>query len=147
MEFYQKLNFIKNYLIILILGLCLNGDPKSAADNGMIHVLTEDMSVRPTYNYGKVLILTLAVRVGTPPATTWGTNTATIDGITYTIQGGTTLGDFASDTGTVFACPDPVTTGLPLTPGAGYEWRSFILNSSEGLGTKGFLRAMVVEAP
>ena len=116
-----------------------NGNPKSAAANGMIHALTETSA---DHNYQKVLVLTIAVRTGGTNLD-WADNIATIDGITYTIEGGTTLGDFSPGDGKIFTCAAPITTGLSADPGTGYEWRSFILNSSEGLGTKGFLRAMV----
>jgi len=94
-----------------------------------------------------VLVLTIAVRLdtGTPQDWTDHNNTGTVDGITYTIEGGTSLGDLRSDPSWVSACAAPITTGLSSTPGSGYEWRSFILESSVGLGTKGFLRAKVVQ--
>ena len=66
-----------------------------------------------------------------------GNPTATQDGVTYTIQGGADL-DF---TGTV-SVVDPVTAGLDPAP-AGYEYRTFSLDGSDGLGGKGFMRVAI----
>jgi len=107
----------------------------SAADNGMIHVGTENS----TFYGGKVLVLTVAVRAGTPAE--WTDNTATIDGLTYTIEGGTTLDNFNSS-GTIVG-PFDNNTYAPDISTQGYEWRRFVLTGSVGLGSKGFLRARV----
>ena len=91
---------------------------------------------------GKVLILTIAVRVGTDGFTgspAVASNAA--DGIQYTVMGGIDLNDW---TGVIYCPTDPITTGdMPSTPGEGYEYRSFILDSSNGLPGKGFLRVKV----
>ena len=91
---------------------------------------------------GKVLILTIAVRVGTDGFTgspAVASNAA--DGIQYTVMGGIDLNGW---TGVIYCPTDPITTGdMPATPGEGYEYRSFILDSSNGLPGKGFLRVKV----
>ena len=114
-----------------------NGNPMSAASTGMVYSSTEASG---TYGDQKVLVLTIAVRAGTEDPH-WTNNTATIDGITYTIEGGTTLGDFSSDVSRV----EPFDTNayVPASPDTGYEWRRFMLTGSANLYTKGFLRAKV----
>jgi autotransporter-associated beta strand protein len=116
-----------------------NGDPLSGSDNGKVYMLTEDSDFDGDAT--KELILTVAVRspgtagfTGSPPSA----NNAT-DGITYSIEGSLNLANFTTSVNVV---PTAVTTGLPAA-GAGYEYRSFSLNGSNGLPGKGFLRAKV----
>jgi len=115
-----------------------NGDPLNAADAGHVHVLSADSGVGAG---ARELILTIAVRAGTPAFSGTPSPAASNDGITYVIEGGTTLGDFAA---TVNVMPTPVTTGLPPA-GSGYEYRSFSLAGSNGLAGAGFLRARVTQ--
>lgn len=110
------------------------GQPLSAASRSLVAVTTADTDA----NGRKELILTLAVRAG---AAFTGTAppTATVDGVTYAIQGGTDLAAFAT---AVEAMAAPVVpASLPATPPAGYEYRSFRLSGSDGLAGRGFLRA------
>jgi T5SS/PEP-CTERM-associated repeat protein/autotransporter-associated beta strand protein len=121
------------------LEFALGGNPDDAGDTARIHVLTEDGSDAGT---AKELLLTIAVRdgLGVDPVfvpAAGGNPTATQDGVTYTIQGGADL-DF---TGTV-SVVDPVTAGLDPAP-AGYEYRTFSLDGSDGLGGKGFMRVAI----
>jgi hypothetical protein len=67
--------------------------------------------------------------------------TATVDGITYTIEGGTNLQSFD---GAVSEVIPALGSG---TPASGYVFKTFRLNSSSGLSGKGFLRAGVATAP
>jgi len=90
----------------------------------------------------KALILTIAVRAGTPAPWSPTSNTATIDGVKYTIEGGTDM----SFGGSIWSNETPVTTGLPAAP-AGYEYRSFALVDSENLPGKGLMRVKVEPAP
>ena len=83
----------------------------------------------------KELLLTIAVRSGTPAFSGSPSPTATQDGYTYTIQGSTTLGSFATAAVPVAT----VSTGLPAVP-TGYEYRTFSLTGSNGTPTRGFLR-------
>ena len=114
-----------------------NGNPLSGSDNGKIFVLNEDSDADSL----KELILTVAVRSGTPAFSGSPSPTATqaADGITYTIEGSLDLAGFPTIVGVVTT---PVITGLPPA-GAGYEYRSFSLSGSNGLPGKGFLRAKV----
>jgi fibronectin-binding autotransporter adhesin len=119
----------------------LNGDPLSGADNGKVFGLTEDSDFDG--NTDKELILTVAVRTGTP-AFTGSPSPASVhptDGITYTIEGSLNLAGFPTAVNVV---PTAVITGMPAA-GAGYEYRSFSLGGSNGLPEKGFLRAKVSE--
>lgn len=116
-----------------------NGDPLNAADGGHVHVLTTDGGVGAGAT--RELVLTIAVRAGTPAFSGTPSPAASNDGITYAIEGGTTLGDLSA---TVNVMTTPVTTGLPPA-GSGYEYRSFSLAGSNGLVGTGFLRARVTQ--
>lgn len=111
------------------------GNPLSGADNAKSYGFTADSSDAGS---DKDLILTIAVRAGTPAFTGSPTPTATFDGLTYSIEGSLDLNGFPSAVSAV----DPVTPGLP-TLDSGYVYRSFILDASNGLPGKGFLRAKV----
>jgi fibronectin-binding autotransporter adhesin len=117
-----------------------NGDPLSGSDNGKVFVLTEDSDF-DVETANKELLLTVAVRTGTTTFSGTPSPTATqaADGITYSIEGSLDLAGFLT---TVNVVPTPVTTDLPPA-GAGYEYRTFSLEGSNGLPGKGFLRAKV----
>jgi autotransporter-associated beta strand protein len=112
-----------------------NGNPLSGSDNGIVRHLIADSSDVGTDNE---LILTIAVRSGTPAFIGTPSPAATHDGVIYAIQGSTNLSGFTAGVSVV----DPITTGLPDLTGSGYEYRSFSLNGSNGLAGKGFLRAV-----
>ncbi|MCU0796674.1 MAG: hypothetical protein MUF31_12165 [Akkermansiaceae bacterium] len=121
------------------LEFALGGNPTNAGDMARIHLLTEDSNDGGS---AKELLLTIAVRqgAGSDPVfapVSGGNPTATQDGVTYVIQGGADL----AFTGTVSAV-DPVTTGLGPAP-AGYVYRTFSLDGSNGLPGKGFMRVVV----
>jgi autotransporter-associated beta strand protein len=111
-----------------------SGEPLAGSDLGKVFVLTADNDT------SRKLILTLAVRAGTPAFSADDSPTASHDGITYTIQGSTTLDNSTK----VNVLASPVSTGLPAA-GDGYEYRSFSLDGSNGLTEKGFLRAKVTK--
>ena len=46
-------------------------------------------------------------------------------------------------TGAVSVVTPPVTTGLPVSPPAGYVYRTFSLDGTDGLPGNGFLRVDV----
>ena len=124
------------------LEFALGGAPDDGADNAKVYHLAEDSGDAGT---AKELLMTIAVRNGGDGAglnpvftpVTGGNPASTQDGMTYTIQGGTDL----TFSGTVSVVA-PVTTGLPAAP-AGYEYRTFSLEGSDGLPSKGFLRVNV----
>lgn len=116
----------------------LGGDPTSGSDNARIFSLMSDSSADE--DAVNELLLTIAVRSGTPAFLGTPSPSATKDGFTYTIEGSTTLGTFM-ETAT------PVTVVVPPspndTPPTGYEYRTFSLSGSNGLSDKGFLRVKV----
>ena len=116
-----------------------NGDPLNGGDSGQVHVLTTSQTQAGT-DPG-TLVLTIAVRAGTPDFSGAPSPAATHDGITYTIEGASTLSAFGA---TVNVLATPVTSGLPPA-GTGYEYRSFSLAGSIGLAGSGFLRARVTQ--
>jgi hypothetical protein len=65
---------------------------------------------------------------------------ASFNGYTYKVTGGTDFGAFDSAVSIV----TPLTTDLPQAP-AGYEYRTFRLDISDGLQARGFLRVDVSE--
>jgi autotransporter-associated beta strand protein len=127
-----------------------NGDPLDGSDNGLIAGLVQDASAPA----GNELTLVVAVRDG---ATFTGSgtpvvqsNTTQVDGLTYTIQGTLDLATIpGSDVSHVGGPSDtaPAATGLPNLTGTDWEYHTFKLDASEGLGSKGFLRAKVADTP
>lgn len=126
-----------------ILEFALGGAPNSGSNNAKVYSLQADGSVDGDTN--KELLLTIAVRSGTPAFTpaTGGSPTATRDGAVYAIQGSLNLSGFA--TGVTVVAPVPPASN-PDAP-AGYEYRTFSLDGSNNLTGKGFLRATVNQAP
>jgi T5SS/PEP-CTERM-associated repeat protein/autotransporter-associated beta strand protein len=125
------------------LEFALGGSPVSGSDNAKIFQLAEDSSDGGT---NKELLMTIAVRSGTPAfsPTNGGLPTASLsDGYypaTYTIQGSPDLSSFTGTVSVVTAVAPPAPNA---TAPAGYEWRTFSLEGSDGLPTKGFLRVNV----
>jgi hypothetical protein len=117
----------------------LGGDPDEVSGRGRVHILTSSSGGGAV---AKSLLLTIAVRAGTPAFTGSPSPAATLDGITYTIQGGSSIGSFTSPVSEVA----PVTTGLPAAP-AGYEYRTFRLAEADGLPARGFLRVGITALP
>jgi autotransporter-associated beta strand protein len=115
-----------------------DGAPDDGADHAKVYVFTADSDFDGDSD--KELILTAAIRTSTPAFGNGSptTSTSTTDGITYSIEGSTTLVDFLES---VNAVPTAITTGLPAPSGADYSYRSFRLGGSNGLPGKGFLRA------
>jgi autotransporter-associated beta strand protein len=118
-----------------LIEFAFDGDPLSGSDNAKVFVFTADSS---DVAAGADLVITVAVRETAPAFSGTPSPGATIDGITYSIEGSLDLSDFTHAVIPVA----PVTTDLP-TPGADYEYRSFILDGSDGLPSAGFLRAKV----
>lgn len=120
----------------------LGGNPSQGGDRSKVFSLVADSNDAGT---ARELLLTIAVRAGNDGAggnpifsPTSGAPTATIDGITYTIQGSTDLLNFDSPVSVV----GTITTGLPTVP-TGYEYRTFRLNASDGLPSRGFMRVQI----
>ena len=114
----------------------LGGIPNSGGGRPRVHSLVADSSA--DVDTTSELLMTIAVRIGTPPFTGSPSPSAMQDGCTYTVQGTGTLGTFSS----VATPVTPVSTGLPSAP-AGYEYRTFSLSGSNGTSTRGFLRVSI----
>lgn len=121
-----------------LIEFALNGNPANAADNGAIASLVQDSSAPA----GNELTLIAAVRDGA----TFTAGTATIDGITYSVEGSLDLafpGSAVSSTGPADTAPPAA--GLPDLTGTAWEYHTFKLDASEGLTNKGFLRLKVTQ--
>jgi hypothetical protein len=116
-----------------------HGNPLGGSDSGFHRAATEDTAADA--DTLKELTLTLAVRngSGSPIFTASPSPTASVDGITYTIEGSPDL-EFPGGVVTETAAPN----GLAALP-AGWEYRRFRLNGSNGLAGTGFLRAKVTQ--
>jgi len=114
----------------------LGGNPASGADGPKVYAITADGSDEGT---ARELLLTIAVRNGTPAFDGSPSPMATTAGFTYTIEGSFDLADFSRPVSVV----SPVTTDLPDVP-EGYEYRTFSLNGTDGLASpRGFMRVQV----
>jgi hypothetical protein len=122
-----------------------NGIPvNGGANRGASASLIQDSSAPA----GSELTLIVAVRDGaTFAAGAAGVQTATVDGITYTIEGSLDLA-FPGSTVMHSAGPSdtaPAAANLPDLTGTAWEYHTFKLDASEGLTGKGFLRAQVTQ--
>ncbi len=115
-----------------------DGDPLNGSDNMKVFARTEDSDIDGDAT--KELVLTVAVRAGTPAFSGTTPPTASHEGITYEIEASGTQPGFTALTAAHVV--GPLTSGLPV-PGAGYEYRSFSLDGSNGLPGTGFFRAKV----
>ena len=121
-----------------------NGNPLSGSDNGMMAGLVQNASAPA----GNELTLVVAVRDGATFADAGSpvVQTATKDGVVYTIEGTLDLVTIPGSDVSHAAGPSdtaPLATGLPDLTGSAWEYHTFKLDASEGLGAKGFLRAKV----
>lgn len=112
-----------------------NGDPLGGSDPGFRLAAVEDTDGDTL----KELTLTLAIRngSGSPVFSIAPSPTASVDGVTYTIEGSLDL-TFPNSPVSETAPP----SGLPALP-AGWEYRRFRLDASEDSAARGFLRARV----
>ncbi len=113
----------------------LGGTPNNGSSNAKIYPLTLDSDDVGTDNE---MLLTIAVRSGTPTFAGSPSPTAAQEGFTSTVQGSLGLTGFSAPVSVVA----PVTAGLPTAP-AGYEYRTFSLDGSNGLTSRGFLRVQI----
>lgn len=123
----------------------LNGNPANGSNNGLTAVLIQDASAPA----GNELTLVAAVRDGAVfAAGPDGVQTATLDGVVYTVEGSLAL-TFPDSAVSVGGASDtaPAATGLPSLASSAWEYRTFKLDASEGLASKGFLRVKAEVAP
>lgn len=107
------------------------GSPVSATDNGQQQLHTVDANADTLRDFTQ----TVEVRSGATFTPSGNKLTATVDGITYTIEGSLDLVTFESPVSEVTP-----TLGIG-TPKAGYVFKTFRLNAGNGLTGKGFIRA------
>jgi hypothetical protein len=107
------------------------GSPVSAFDNGQQQIHTVDANADTLRDFTQ----TVEVRSGATFTPSGNKLTATVDGITYTIEGSLDLVTFES----------PVSEVTPTlgtgSPKSGYVFKTFRLNAGNGLSGKGFIRA------
>jgi autotransporter-associated beta strand protein len=125
-----------------------NGDPLDPSDNGMIAGFVQDTDTPADTDE---LTLIVAVRNGA----TFSSNgspavqTATVDGVVYTIEGSLDLATIPGSAVSHASGPSntaPAGSGLTVDLGtSGWKYHTFKLDASEGLPDKGFLRAKVSE--
>lgn len=123
-----------------ILEFALKGVPHDGSKNGLLAVNQADTDA----DSSKEVTLTIAVRSGAS-FTGSPSPAATVDGVTYQIQGSLDLGNFTAPVTRAATALAPAVTGLPVITGSGWEYQTFTLTASEGLPNKGFLRAKVSE--
>lgn len=128
-----------------------NGDPLRSSNNGQVGFLIQDASAPA----GNEFTLIVAVRDGASFASS-GTSpnvvqTASVDGVTYTIQGSLNLATIPGANVSSVGVPSdtaPAATGLPSLAGTDWEYRTFKIDASESLAApRGFMRAAVSETP
>jgi|GEM_PF-1322482 len=112
-----------------------DGDPLDGARKGRVHALTVDTDE----DLLREFVLSVAVRSGTPVFAGTPSPSASHEGLSITVSGSANLVDGSV---AVEGLPTAVTPGLE-PPGVGYEYRSFRLVGSNGLGGRGFLRVGV----
>jgi autotransporter-associated beta strand protein len=118
------------------LEFALGGNPSSGSNGPKVYSLQADGSLDPDSD--KEMLLTIAVRSGTPAFAGATSPTATKDGYTYTIQGSVDLLNFGTT-----VSPVNVVAPVGISAPTGYEYRTFSLNGSNNLTGKGFLRVKV----
>jgi hypothetical protein len=112
-----------------------NGDPNSGSDNGPIQSAYADSNA----NANKDLTITIPVRTGATFGPAGATQTAEVEGLTYTVEGSLNLTAF--DSAVEFV--SKTASGDP-----DWELHTFRLTASDAPGNaKGFLRATVVKTP
>ena len=117
----------------------LNNNPRSPGISGKVRTRLQPV------DGGNALVLTLPVR-GTPEFTGNPWKTATIDGVTYMIEGSNGLSEFDQIVSEIPASA----AGMPL-PDTGWNYRSFrlggVIGGSTPRGPSGYLRVRMAEAP
>ncbi|RYD64760.1 MAG: choice-of-anchor D domain-containing protein [Verrucomicrobiaceae bacterium] len=109
--------------------------PLSASSRSLVAALTADT----TSDSQKELLLTVAVRSGASFNAS-ASPSATVDGVVYQLQGSASLTAFDQTVEGPLATP-VIPSSLPASPPAGYEYKTFRLAGSNGLPSRGFLRA------
>jgi hyaluronate lyase len=126
-----------------LLEFAINGNPGDGSSRGCIASSIQDSSLP----VGNELTHIVAIRNGAVfAAGSNGERIATVDGITYTVEGSLDLSfptAVVSSTGPTGTAP--AATGLPVLTGSDWRYHTFKLDASEGLNGKGFLRLKVTQ--
>lgn len=127
------------------LEFALKGNPTSSANTGLVAVITQDTDAPADT---KELTLVAAVRRGITFASGAGNSQqGSKDGVTYNVQGSLALTTWDSAVSAISTGENTV-PGSILTEdltGTDWQYRTFVLDASEGLVAKGFLRIKVSE--
>ena len=118
------------------LEFALGGAPDSGSNNAKIFTFAADSD--GDADTTRELLMTIAVRTGSPAFTGTPAPSSTFEGFTVRAEGGSDLTAFPTAVNPVGV----VSTGLPAAP-SGYEYRTFSLSGSNGLTGRGFIRAKV----
>jgi autotransporter-associated beta strand protein len=125
----------------------LNGNPADGSANGLTASLLQDT----TAPAGKELTYIVATRDGAVFSSgAGGVQSATVsaDAVSYKVEGSLDLVFPGSAVSQVSVSNTaPAATGLPDLTGTAWEYHTFRLDASEGLGGKGFLRVVIQQAP
>ena len=116
-------------------------NPLSSSSTSLAGVVTADT----TSDTQNELLITVAVRNGASFGST-PSPSATVDGVTYSIQGSIALTAFDQVVEGPIAS-SVIPANLPAIAPSGYEYLTFRLAGSNGLPSRGFLRAVASEAP
>ncbi len=121
--------------LINLAEFALDGNPVSGAASGKVRARIETVDGQPA------LVITFPVRGQASEVTFLGAS-ATVDGVTYTVQGSNDLSGFDVP---VAQLPAPLSDGMPpLSDAAAWHYRSFRLSGDiPARGPKGFLRVKV----
>ena len=117
-----------------------NGDPTDPSDKGLLAWLIQDASAPA----GEEFTLVAAMRNGAVfSAGPDGVQSASVDGITSTVEGSVDLVAFPGSPVSHVGGPSgtaPPVTGLPDLTSAAWKYHTFKLDASEGLPNRGFMR-------
>lgn len=111
----------------------LGGNPNDAAANGASQAKLQDVSGIPALTY------TFLTRIGTTFDTGSGPRAATMDGVTYSVQGGQDLSDW---TATITEVTPAIITGMDPAP-IGYEYHTFKTAGPVSSTARDFIRVQV----
>ena len=122
-----------------------NGNPLDPSNEGLLFTLVADSDVDADTD--PELLFTIAVRTGTVFTAGMPATSAAIDGIVYTVRGGSGI-PLADDLAVNVAPTAVIPAGAPdLSGNPDYEYVTLSLGGSIGALSEGFMQAEVAEAP
>ncbi|MFN3407976.1 MAG: autotransporter-associated beta strand repeat-containing protein [Limisphaerales bacterium] len=111
----------------------LNGNPTSASSTGLVFAKIQPDNGGPAFTY------TMAVRAGATFAQEENRMTATVDGLSYTIEAAFEMDTWDASEAVSEILP-ALTSGLPV-PAVGWEYHTFRTGGSPATTPRAFLRA------